>query len=483
MGKVGGFLEQERTDPGYRPVEERVKDYKAVEKLFDESDVINQAARCMSCGTPFCHAGGCPLGNIIPELNHLAYEGNWKEATQTLLATASFPEFTGRLCPALCETACVLDGLKDTAVSIRQIELSIIEKAFEEGHIRPAPPVERREQKVAVVGSGPAGLAVADYLNRAGYPVVVYDDADKPGGLLRYGIPDFKMEKWVIDRRIDLMMREGIELELGVSVGDDVSLNFLSRKYAAIALCCGSQTPRDLPVPGRDLKGIHFAMAFLTRQNKIVAGEPYDDSPYLDAKGKSVVVIGGGDTGSDCIGTSVRQGAKKIYQLEILPEPPSSRPDTTPWPMWPNLLRTSSSHKEGGERRWSAATKAFIEKDGAVAGLKGVEVVWQKAPDGRWQMEERAGTELELKTELVLLAMGFVGPRKSRLLDDLQVEFNPNGAVKTDENHMTSKKGIFSAGDMAIGQSLIVRALADGRKTAQGIIRYLEKEPRTTLVS
>lgn len=481
MGKTGGFLEHGRDDPGYRPVADRVKDYNAVEKLFEDKPLTKQAARCMSCGTPFCHTGGCPLGNIIPEFNHHAYTGNWEEAFRTLAATSSFPEFTGRLCPAPCETACVLDGLKDTAVSIRQIELSIIEKAFKEGYIKPSPPPTRHEQRVAVVGSGPAGLATADYLNRAGYFVTVYDDANKPGGLLRYGIPDFKMEKWVIDRRIDLMKQEGVEFETGVRVGDDVSIKFLRRRFAAIALCCGSQTPRDLPVPGRELNGIHFAMTFLARQNKINAREPHDDSPFLDAKGKRVVVIGGGDTGSDCIGTSVRQGAKEIHQLEILPKPPPQRADTTPWPEWPNMLRTSSSHHEGGERRWSVTTKAFVGKDGAVTGLKGAEVEWEKAADGRWQMKEVPGTEFEIKTELVLLAMGFTGPAKNRLFDEIGLAFDERGSVAVDAQHMTSVKGVFSAGDMAMGQSLIVRALADGRKTAQGIVDYLKENPKTTL--
>ncbi len=480
MGKIGGFLEHGRSNPGYRPVEKRVNDYKAVEKLFERNDLTIQASRCMDCGTPFCHTG-CPLGNIIPEFNHLAYEGRWEEATRTLLATSSFPEFTGRLCPAPCETACVLDGLKDTAVSIRQIELSIIEKAFAEGRMKPSPPPTRHAESVAIVGSGPAGLAAADYLNRAGYKVVVYDEAKKPGGLLRYGIPDFKMEKWVVDRRIDLMQAEGIVFEPGVRVGDDISLKYLSQRHAAIALCCGSQTPRDLPVPGRDLNGVFFAMEYLTRQNRINAGEPYEDSPFLDAEGKSVVVIGGGDTGSDCIGTAVRQGARIVHQLEILPKPPEERPDSTPWPGWPNTLRTSSSHQEGGERRWSVSTKKLEGKDGALTRLVGAEVTWEKADDGRWQMKETPGTEFAIDTELVLLAMGFTGPAESRIFDELGLERDGRGNVAVDGNHMTSVKGVFAAGDMAMGQSLIVRALADGRKTAQGITRFLEEEQKPTL--
>jgi glutamate synthase (NADPH/NADH) small chain len=368
----------------------------------------------------------------------------------------------------------VLDGCQDDAVTIREIELSIIETAFQQGYIRPSPPARRLEERVAVVGSGPAGLAVADYLNRAGYPVTVYDKAEKPGGILRYGIPDFKMEKWVVDRRIELMKREGIDFEMGVQVGDDISFKYLSRRYAAIALCFGSREPRDLKVPGRDLEGVHFAMDFLIRQNKMNTGEAYDPDESLDAKGKSVVVIGGGDTGSDCVGTSVRQGARKLYQLEILPKPPERRPDDTPWPGWPNILRESSSHKEGGQRMWSIATKELIGEAGHVKRLKAVEVDWLKAPDGRWQMKERSGTEIELEAELVLLAMGFVGPRKNRLLDDLDIPLTARGAVEVDENHMTKVPAVFAAGDMALGQSLVVKAIADGRKTAQGIIRYLQ---------
>ena len=484
MGKTGGYLEYSRSNPGYRQRDERVKDFKAVERMFGDDELREQAARCMACGTPFCHGSGCPLDNVIPEFNHMAYLGKWQEALNTLLLTASFPEFTGRLCPAPCETACTLDGLHDTAVSIRQIELNIIEKAFQEGYIRPAPPSKRYDKRVAVIGSGPAGLAVADYLNKRGYSVVVYDKDLQPGGIMRYGIPDFKMEKWVIDRRIDLMKREGVEFEMGVMAGYDISVKYLSRKFAAIALCCGSRTPRDLPVAGRDLDGIHFAMPFLIRQNKMNAGEPYDDSPFLNAAGKNVVVIGGGDTGSDCIGTSLRQGAKKVYQLEILPKPPVERPDNTPWPAWPNILRESSSHKEGQvERLWSVSTKAFIgDESGAVKGLKAAEIEWEKGSDGRFTFNEKPGTEFEIEAELVALAMGFTGPRKNRLIEDLGIELDGRGNVAVDEDHMTSFKGVFASGDMASGQSLIVRALADGRKTAASIIEYLEESGRTTLI-
>ncbi len=482
MGKTGGYLELERKDPGYRDIDERVKDYQARERLFPEEELRKQAARCMSCGTPFCHGVGCPLGNIIPEFNHHAYKGKWDDALRTLVATASFPEFTGRLCPAPCETACVLDGTQDVSVSIRQIELSIIEKAFQEGLIRPAPPPKRFDKRIAVIGSGPAGLAAADYLNKSGYPVVVFDSAHKPGGILRYGIPDFKMEKWVIDRRIDLMKREGVEFEMGVKGGEDVSCKYLMKKFAAVVLCCGARAPRDLPVVGRELPGIHYAMDFLIRQNQINAGEPHDETASLSANEKSVVVIGGGDTGSDCIGTSVRQGARKIYQLEILPKPPQARPDSTPWPDWPNVLRTSSSHYEGGERMWSVCTKSFVGENGVLKGLNAVEVEWEKSKDGRFSMKETPGTEFFIRADLVLLAMGFVGPVRNGMIDDMQIALNERGNVAVNADHMTSTNGVFSAGDMVMGQSLIVRALADARLTAQGVIRYLENSSRTSIL-
>ncbi len=477
MGKIGGFLESKRRDPGYRSRAERQTDNNAVERRFSDNEVQIQASRCMGCGTPTCHTG-CPLGNLIPEFNDLAYRGLWEEASKVLLHTASFPEFTGRLCPAPCEPACVLEGTSDTAVSIRQIELAIIEKAFEQGYIRPTPPPSRNSKRVAVIGSGPAGLAVADYLNRAGFSITVYDSADKPGGLLRYGIPDFKLEKWVLDRRLNMMKEEGIVFETGVIVGIDISLKFLNQRYDAVALCCGSQTPRDLDIPGRDLKGVSFAMPFLVRQNKKVAGETHDTSLYLDAKSKRVVVIGGGDTGSDCIGTAARQRAEQIYQLEILPKPPSTRPNSTPWPAWPNVLRTSSSHEEADcVRLFGVATKEFIGKGGILSGVKIADVEWEKKPNGTYIPVDKPGSERELKCELALLAVGFSGPIISPIFDRFNLALNKRGNVYVDENHMTSTAGIFAAGDMALGQSLIVSALADARKTAVGIIRYLENPP------
>lgn len=476
MGKIGGYLERRRNTPGYRPLEERRKDAKAVETRFSDAEVADQAARCMDCGTPFCHPG-CPLGNLIPDFNEHVYRGRWDEAATALMSTASFPEFTGRLCPAPCEAACVLDGRGDEAVSIRQIELNIIEKAFETGTLRPALPKHRRNQPVAVVGSGPAGLATADFLNKAGYPVTVFESADRPGGLLRYGIPDFKLEKWVLDRRLDLMRKEGIEFETGVRIGKDLSFEYLAARYAATALCCGAESPRDLSSAGRELRGIHFAMRYLVRQNRKVAGLPYEDAPHLDANGKTVTVIGGGDTGSDCIGTAVRQGAKRIFQLEILPTPPQNRANDTPWPEWPRMMRTSSSHLEAEPKRlWNVSTKAFRGKDGAVVALEGISVEWEKGPDGRYAPREKPGTEFDFETELVLLAMGFTGPQKSPLFDRLNLALTARGNVKVNENHMTIKEGVFAAGDMVLGQSLIVSALADGRKTAGGIIRYLENK-------
>lgn len=470
MGKTGGFLEYGRKDPGYRPIEERAGDYKAAETRLSKADLGRQAARCMECGTPFCHTSGCPLSNIIPEFNDLVYQDLWEEALHVLLSTCNFPEFTGRLCPAPCEPACVL-GINDDPVTIRQVELSIIETAFERDYIRPFSLSKRFDERVAVIGSGPTGLAVADSLNMAGYNVVVYDSAEKPGGILRYGIPDFKLEKWVIDRRIDLMKRSGIVFEMGVNVGSDISYDYLHDSFDAICLAAGAREPRDLKVHGRELEGIHFAMDYLVCQNRKNAGEHVDCC--IDAKDKKVVVIGGGDTGSDCLGTAIRQGASKIYQFEIMPEPPEKRPDSTPWPAWPNIMRKSSSHEEGGERRWSVSTKAFMGKSGHCERMECVEVDCKRNKNGTLDFREKKGSEFEVEAELVLLAMGFVGPGRNSLVEKLQVEVDNRGNIKVDEHNMTSVKGLFAAGDMVRGQSLVVRAIADGRKAAQWIMNYL----------
>ena len=473
MGKATGFLEYDRMEPLYRSVDERLNDYREVEFRLEEKDICQQAARCMDCGIPFCLGSGCPVSNVIPEFNDMAYKGRWQEALDILLSTDNFPEFTGRLCPAPCEAACVA-GINTDPVSIRQIELSIIEKGFENGLIGPKPPKKYYKECVGVIGSGPAGLAAADTLNRAGYKVTVFDEAEKPGGLLQYGIPDFKMGKHIVTRRIDLMKAEGVVFETGVRVGTDISFRYLQRHFDATCLACGARKPRDLNIIGRDLKGIYFAMDFLSQQNKRISGEAFNPSDAIFATDKTVVVIGGGDTGSDCIGTSLRQGAKKVIQLEILPKPPIERPVQNPWPTWPIILRESHAHKEGGERRWSATTKAFIGENNAVKKLICAEVDWvNENPGGPLVPREKPGTEFELSADLVILAMGFVGPGNEALIQHFGLELDERGNVKADQRQMTCVEGVFTAGDMTTGQSLIVRAIASGRKAANGIASYL----------
>jgi glutamate synthase (NADPH/NADH) small chain len=474
MGKPTGFMEYARKEPGYRPKADRLRDYRAVELPVEEKELIIQAARCMDCGIPFCHAYGCPVANVIPEFNDLLYRGHWQSALDILLSTNNFPEFTGRVCPAPCEAACVA-GINQEPVTIRQIELALIEKGFKEGYLRPAPPAVYRQAKVAVIGSGPAGLAVADSLNKAGYPVTVFDEAPQPGGILRYGIPEFKLEKWVVDRRIRLMQTEGVVFETGVKVGDDISYRYLRSRYDAICLACGARGPRDLPIPGRDYTGICFAMDFLTQQNRRLEGDSLQPSMEITAAGKAVVIIGGGDTGSDCLGTALRQGARQVTQLEILPEPPPQRADTTPWPMWPLVLRDTHAHKEGGFRRWAVTAKAFYGENRVVKKVSCVEIEWQPDPAGQGYMPvEKPGSEFEIEADLVILAMGFVGPGPSKLIDEIGIQLDARGNVKADHNQMTSVKGVFVAGDMTTGQSLVVRAIADGRKTAGKIKAYLE---------
>lgn len=474
MGKDTGFLEYDRKDPGYRPKEERLKDFKAVDVELGEQDIHEQAARCMDCGIPFCHGYGCPVTNIIPEFNDLVYRGKWQEALDILCATNNFPEFTGRLCPATCETACVA-GINTEPVAIRQIELIVIEKGFELGLMIPKPPETYFKETVAVIGSGPAGLAVADTLNRSGYKVTVFDDAHHPGGILRYGIPDFKLEKKIVERRVNLMKAEGVIFEIDVLVGTDISFKYLQKHFDAICLACGARQPRDLPVPGRDLSGILFAMDYLMRQNKVVNKEIEPQASDLTAAGKSVVVIGGGDTGSDCLGTALRQGAKKVYQLEILPKPPSERPDDTPWPMWPMILRESHAHKEGGERQWAVTTKAFIGDGQCVKKLQCAEIEWVENPNGKMAPKEIPDSEFEIDADLVVLAMGFVGPGNSPLIEGFGLTLDPRGNIATDDNMMTNVESVFVAGDMTIGQSLIVRAIASGRCAANGIAAYLQR--------
>lgn len=476
MGKMTGFMEYARQDPGYRPAPERLNDFKAVELRFSEADLNEQAARCMDCGTPFCHGCGCPLQNVIPEINDHVYHQRWNDALEVLLSTNNFPEFTGRICPAPCEGACVL-GINNEPVSIRQIELEIIEHAFQSGGMRPRPPSVRRDERIAVIGSGPAGLAVADTLNRAGYHVVVYDSATCAGGILRYGIPEFKLEKSVVERRVRLMEVEGVDFEMGVRVGEDISYHYLQGRFDAICLCAGARNPRDLPVLGRELGGIHFAMDFLIQQNKRLNGEPVDLASGLHAKDKHVVVIGGGDTGADCLGTSLRQGAKSVVQLEILPQPPAKRSPTTPWPMWPAMLRLSSSHQEGGERLWSLGTKEFIGANGNVKAVRTMDVEWITPPGGgRPIMNEKAGSARVWPADLVLLAMGFAGPKPNRIVKDLGISTESSGVICRDANNMTNVPGVFVSGDMSLGASLVVRAISDGRKAAIGIARYLDSK-------
>jgi len=473
MGRQGGFLEYQRKDPGYRPLAERVRDYNPVELSLAEPEIREQSARCMDCGTPFCHGAGCPLQSLIPELNDLVYHGRLAAALELLLSTNNFPEFTGRICPALCEAACVL-AINDKATTIRQIELAIIESAFQRGLMRPRPPAVRLPQKVAVIGSGPAGLAAADLLNKAGCNVTIYDSDLKPGGILRYGIPDFKLGKDIIDRRIALMSREGVIFEMNASMGDDISARYLLSRYDAICLAGGAREPRDLNVEGRALDGIHFAIDYLVQQNKRNAGEPLTEGD-INAAGKTVAVIGGGDTGSDCIGTAVRQGARKVYQLEILPKPPPARPANNPWPAWPNILRTSSSHQEGCERIWGVITLAFAVKNRKVTTLRCAEVDWISDASGQnRQARPKPGTEFELNIDLALIAMGFIGPKKSKLVDDLGVKTGVHNIIPTNEQYATNVKGVFAAGDMARGASLVVKAIADGRRAAENIIRYLQ---------
>jgi glutamate synthase (NADPH/NADH) small chain len=464
VAKTTGFLEYTREVPQRRPISERVNDWFEVYQEFPKEKVRTQGARCMDCGVPFCH-NGCPLNNVIPDWNDLVYRDRWRDAIRALHATNNFPEFTGRICPAPCEAACVL-GINEPPVTIKVIEKSIIEHAFQEGWIRPEPPRERSGKRVAIVGSGPAGLAAAQQLNRAGHLVTVFEKADRLGGLLRYGIPDFKMEKWLLDRRIKQMLAEGVEFRTNVHVGEAIPGEELREDFNAILLTGGAEQPRDLPVPGRKLKGIHFAMEFLPQQNKRGAG---DDVPnQILATGKRVVIIGGGDTGADCLGTSHRQKPASVHQFEIMPVPPDDRAPQTPWPLWPLQLRVESSHEEGGIRDWSVATTSFEgDENGNVRKLNAIRV----SPPPKF--EPIPGTEFSFDVELVLLAMGFTGPVKGGILEQLAVSLDARGNVATDANYMSSVPGVFAAGDMRRGQSLVVWAIAEGRKAAEAVDRYL----------
>jgi glutamate synthase (NADPH) small chain len=469
MGKVTGFLEYERQTPERRPVGERTKDFFPVYLPFPEDKLQVQGARCMDCGVPFCHAG-CPLNNLIPDWNDMIYRGRWKDAIRALHATNNFPEFTGTVCPAPCEASCVL-GIIDPPVAIKAIESAIIEHAFREGWIRPEPPEFRTGRRVAIVGSGPAGLAAAQQLNRAGHHVTVFEKADRIGGLLRYGIPDFKLEKSALDRRLDQLEREGIEFQTRTHAGVDVSIAACKRKFDAILLAGGAGQPRDLNAPGRELKGIHFAMDFLSQQNRRCAGDRVDSKEEILATGRRVVILGGGDTGADCLGTSHRQRALSVHQLEILPMPPAERAPQTPWPLWPLILRAESSHEEGGVREWSASTTRFTGDDrGNVTHLHAVRV---GPPPG---FEPIRGSEFSLEVDLVLLALGFTGPVPNPMFEELGIALDSRGNVATNQNYMTSVPGIFAAGDTRRGQSLVVWAISEGRRAAHAINQYLMRE-------
>ncbi len=471
MGKVTGFLEIKRQMAHRRPVEERIGDWQQVYHDADDSLVQSQGARCMDCGIPFCHTG-CPLGNIIPDWNDLVYRNRWQEAIAVLHKTNNFPEFTGWVCPAPCEAACVL-GINDTPVTIKQIELSVITHAFREGWIKPEPPKVRTGKKIAVIGSGPAGLACAAQLNKAGHTVTVFERSDRIGGLLTYGIPDFKLEKWVVTRRLDLMAEEGVIFRTNANVGFNVAVEDLRKEFDAMVLSGGATQSRDLPVPGRELDGIHFAMDYLPQQNRRVAGDTVRQKE-ITAKGKHVIILGGGDTGSDCHGTALRQGALAVHSWELLPKPPAERTNSMPWPYWPMILRTSSSHEEGGFRDWSVSTKRFSGSNGKVEQLHAVRVEFSE-PDatGRRQMNELPGSEFEVKADLVLLALGFLGPEKKGMIEQLGVKLDPRGNVAADNDYMTSIPGIFAAGDMRRGQSLVVWAITEGRQCARGVDAHL----------
>ena len=473
MGKPTGFKDYTRTLPNKLPVAERVKHYQEFVERMPEQQLNEQSARCMNCGVPFCH-NGCPLGNIIPEFNDAVYHKDWKEAYEILISTNNFPEFTGRICPAPCETACVL-GINQPAVTIEEIEKNIIEIAFENGFVQPRKPNHRTGKKVAVIGSGPAGLATAAQLNYAGHLVTVFERDPKPGGLLRFGIPDFKLEKTVVERRIKLLEQEGIEFKCNANVGVNIRVSDLNREFDAIVLAGGSTIPRDLNIPGRELKGVHFAMEFLKQQNKRVSNLTIDEE-VLTASNKNVVVIGGGDTGSDCIGTSNRQLAKSITQFELLPKPPETRAPYMPWPTYPMLLKTTTSHEEGAERIWNIATKAFIgDENGYLKGIQVVDVAWTASAEGRpAQFKEVEGSQRELPCELVLLAMGFMHPETTGLIEQLGVELDEKGNVKaTEQQYRTNQDKIFTAGDMRRGQSLVVWAISEGRECARQVDLYL----------
>lgn len=471
MAKPTGFLDYPRQDPSKRPVEERVLDYKEIEKPLTQAELETQAARCMDCGVPSCHAYGCPVKNLIPDWNDMIYKHQWEKALRLLEKTNNLPEITGRICPALCEASCTL-SIDQKPVTIKHIELQIVERGWKEGWIKPQISPVKTGKKVAVVGSGPAGLAAAQQLARAGHDVTLFEKQAGLGGLLRYGIPNFKLDKKVIDRRTEQMAAEGVTFRTNTNVGTDITAADLQKQFDAILVTAGAGTPRDLKVPGRELNGIHFALELLGRQNAVLCGEQVPEPEFISAKGKHVVVIGGGDTGADCIGTSRRHGAASVTQIELLCAPPAERAKNNPWPTWPVIMRTSSSHDEGCERMWSIGTKSFEGKNGKVSAIKAVKLDWSDPK----ACKEIAGSEFELKADLVLLAMGFVHVEHGPLVNDLKLNLDQRGNIVVDANHMTSAKGVFAAGDAEMGASLVVRAIYRGRKAAEGIDAYLAKK-------
>ena len=471
MGKPTGFMEIRRRDRGYTPVEDRLAHYAEFVLPLGDDGTREQAARCMDCGIPFCH-NGCPVNNIIPEWNDLVYHGDWREALNVLHSTNNFPEFTGRVCPAPCEASCTLN-LDDAPVTIKTIECAIVDRGWQESWIEPQIPARKTGKRVAVIGSGPAGLASAQQLARAGHQVVLFERHRRMGGLLRYGIPDFKMETVAIDRRIAQMQAEGVRFRPNSHVGVNVSAKQIRQYYDAIVLACGSEHPRDLEVPGRDANGVHFAMDFLVQQNRRVSGETFSEDDIV-ATGKHDVVIGGGDTGADCVGTSNRQKAASVTQLEIMPRPPEHEDKLLTWPNWPLKLRTSSSHDEGCERDWSVATRSICSENGVVTGLELVRLQWQQDENGQWQMSEVEGSEFTIKTDLILLAMGFVHPVHEGLLADLGIDLDNRGNIDAAEsNYQTSVKNVFACGDSRRGQSLVVWAIREGRQSARAVDEYL----------
>jgi glutamate synthase (NADPH/NADH) small chain len=473
MADIYGFLKIKKKEAGNRPIADRIQDHSEVEQTLNSEDRMLQAARCMDCGIPYCH-WGCPVDNLIPEWNDLLYKGDWKGAYSRLNSTNNFPEFTGRICPAPCEHACVLN-INQEPVTIRENEAAIAEKAFAEGYVKPVIPKIRTGKKVAVIGSGPAGMAAADLLNQAGHTVTLFEKDDRAGGLLRYGIPDFKLSKAVVDRRFNMMIKEGLIVKTGVTIGKDISGKELMKQFDAICITIGAGHPRELPLEGRDLEGIHHAMEFLTLQNRVNSGLLHADDNHINAEGKKVLVLGGGDTGSDCVGTSIRQKPERVMQIEILPKPPLVRKEDNPWPYFGKILKTTTSHEEGCERFWGISTLRFLGNNGHVTGIEAEDVIW-KNDNGRYAMEPVEGTRRKIDADLVLLALGFVHPVLDGLLSDLGVELNMRKNIKVDDHNLTSLQKVFAAGDSVSGASLVVNAIASGRKVARDIDTFLRKD-------